>query len=522
MMMMWMVLEWRWCMMMGWQRRCGWSGEVAAWAVADGWQPGGRAVRDVAEQMNCKSTKKKGGEESCVMAILVISISLDSSKDSMGTPAGRVILFGTIPTTILNTTPVITPPATQTNTPVIPTETLIIAPTIPPSSNYIPVSPDYSPASDSKSDPSEDPSSDHIPQLPAMSPFLSSDDDTTDSDTPDIPPSPTHGTPFTNITASTQRSHVIPRRRVMILSSGQPIPHGRPYRYHLNGPVHVMTVRKRVRPLPTHRLAERHSADHSSSNSLSEASSDFHSDASSDSSSRHSLSDHSSLDLPSTSAGPSRKRRRSPMTSVPALPLVYGALSLVCANLIPSPKRVKDSGYLADVEADPREISLRDDAIVRVTDEPHLEQDIDLEIQAEIDECIAYEDALRDRVIDARVVVESVDQVETETEDIPEPAQEEVVKVTYETLRYLVQRFHDHTQAIPVHRIQVIEGVQKEQGHRIIGVESAFIALTKRVAELERDNRRLRGIVSVESQRVDRLQRGMSRMQRELRQGRQT
>ncbi|GJT09350.1 hypothetical protein Tco_0856392 [Tanacetum coccineum] len=63
-----------------------------------------------------------------------------------------------------------------------------------------------------------------------------------------------------------------------------------------------------------------------------------------------------------------------------------------------------------------------------------------------------------------------------------------------------------------------IEGVQREQGHRIVGVESAVIALTERIAELERDNRRLRGTVSVESQRVDRLQRGMSRMQRELRQ----
>ncbi|GJW55272.1 hypothetical protein Tco_0099357 [Tanacetum coccineum] len=103
-------------------------------------------------------------------------------------------------------------------------------------------------------------------------------------------------------------------------------------------------------------------------------------------------------------------------------------------------------------------------------------------------------------------------------EDIPEPAQEESVEVTYETLGDLVQRFHDHTQAIPVHRIQTIEGVQREQGHRIVGVESAVMALTERIAELERDNRRLRGTASVESQRVDRLQRGMSRMQRELRQ----
>nr|GEY38361.1 hypothetical protein [Tanacetum cinerariifolium] len=48
-----------------------------------------------------------------------------------------------------------------------------------------------------------------------------------------------------------------------------------------------------------------------------------------------------------------------------------------------------------------------------------------------------------------------------------------------------------------VHRVQVIEGVQGEQGHRIVRVESAVTALTERVAELERDNRRLRGTASV-------------------------
>ncbi|GKF84504.1 hypothetical protein Tco_0249402, partial [Tanacetum coccineum] len=221
---------------------------------------------------------------------------------------------------------------------------------------------------------------------------------------------------------------------------------------------------------------------HSSSDSSSEASSDFHSDASSDPSSRHPLSDHSSPDLPSTSAGPSRKRRRSPMTYVPALPPVSEALSPFRVDLIPSPKRVRDSGYLADEEVDPRETSLRDDVIIRGSDEPHLEQDIDPEIQAEINECFAYADALRDRGIDARVVVEAVDREESETsargpvevrvervthlvmpEDTPEPAQEErVVEYTYETLGSLVQRFHDHTEVIPLHCVQVIEGVQKE------------------------------------------------------------
>nr|GEX26907.1 zinc finger, CCHC-type [Tanacetum cinerariifolium] len=304
---------------------------------------------------------------------------------------------------------------------------------------------------------------------------------------------------ITEITASTQRSHAIPHRQVMILAPGQPIPHSRPHRYHPNGPVHMMTARKRVRPLPVQQLAVRHSVDHSSSDYFSlddsarnsspdssfEASSNFHSDASSDSLSRHSLSDHSSPDLQSTYAGPSHKRRRSPMTSVPALPPVYGALSPVRADLIPSPKRVRDSGYLADVEVDPRETDLRDDDMVTVSDEPHLEQDIDPEIQAEIDECFFYADALRDRGIDARVVVEDVDRDESET-----------------GTRGPVERFHDHTEAIPVLRIQVIEGVQREQGRRIVRVESAVTVLTERIAELEKDNRRLRGPLSVESREL--------------------
>nr|GEV60439.1 transmembrane protein 214-like [Tanacetum cinerariifolium] len=58
----------------------------------------------------------------------------------------------------------------------------------------------------------------------------------------------------------------------------------------------MMTARKRVRPLPVQQLSMRHSVNHSSS----------------DSSSRHSLSGHSSPDLSSTSAGPSRKRRSDP------------------------------------------------------------------------------------------------------------------------------------------------------------------------------------------------------------------
>ncbi|GJX26411.1 hypothetical protein Tco_0232707 [Tanacetum coccineum] len=227
----------------------------------------------------------------------------------------------------------------------------------------------------------------------------------------------------------------------------------------------MMTARKRVlgRYLPTHRLVVRHSVDYSlsdyftsddssrdsPSNSSSETPSDSSSDVLSDSSSCHSSSDHSSPTLasgmgsshqlcssvpsiphspaaiterPSHSsfARPSRKRSRSPTTSVPVSSPVSGALSSVRANLLPPRKRIRssDSGMNLEDCSDessksyvPRETSLRDDVVVRAEG------------------------------IDARVVVEAADREEVKTstrgivdvkvdrvthpvvlDDIPEPA----------------------------------------------------------------------------------------------------
>ncbi|GKA28813.1 hypothetical protein Tco_0715058 [Tanacetum coccineum] len=278
----------------------------------------------------------------------------------------------------------------------------------------------------------------------------------------------------------------------------------------------------------------------SSSSSSSESSSDSSADALSDSASSRSSSDHL-LPTPSSgmrpsyhlcslvpsvyrsfaiserpscdssSASLSRKRSRSPVAYVSLSSPTLGALSYTRANLLPSPKRIRcpetatglesysedsfepyvhrEAGLGVDFEDESYEPSRS-----RWTD---LEMDVDVErsdgikidpkVQAEIDECFAYADALRDRGIDARVVVEAIDQEEIKTgvrgpvedrvdrvtypvvaNDIPEPAQEGAIKVTYETLGDLVQRFHDHTEEIPVRCVQVIESVQRDQGHRII------------------------------------------------------
>ncbi|GKA02077.1 putative reverse transcriptase domain-containing protein [Tanacetum coccineum] len=298
---------------------------------------------------------------------------------------------------------------------------------------------------------------------------LFSHTDSSDDDTPDTLPSPTHEIPPVEVAPPTGQilptPFDVPRRRVTIVSPGQPIPYGRPYCYHPNRSVHMMTTRKSVGPLPTHRLTVRHSVNYSSSDyftfddllrdspsdSSSETPSDSFSDALSDSSSGHSSSDHSSTALPlgmrsshqlcssvssipyssattterlshSSSTGLSHKSR-SPTTFVPVSSPIPGALSFVRADMLPSHKRIRSFDSATNLEdcsdessesSIPRKTSMRDDINVRGRDEPYSEPDIDPKIQVEIDECIAYLDALRAEGIDARVVVETVAREEVE------------------------------------------------------------------------------------------------------------
>ncbi|GJR52650.1 hypothetical protein Tco_1403171 [Tanacetum coccineum] len=325
--------------------------------------------------------------------------------------------------------------------------------------------------------------------------------------------------------------------RVMVLAPRQLIPHGQPYHYHLNGPVYMMTARKRVGPLPTH-----HSSTDALSDSTSSRLSSDHSLPTPSSGMRSShylcslvpsihrssaaISERSSHD--SSSASPSRKRIKSPAASLALSSPTLGALSygteaglgVDFEDESSEPSRSRGTNLEEDIKV------VRSDGI-----------DFDLEIQANIDECIAYADALRDRGIDARVVVKAVDREEIETDirgpvevrvdrvthlvvadDIHEPAQEGAVEVTYETLGDLVQRFHDHTEEILVHRVQSIENVQRDQVHRIVATRQHSIDMLKRIRELELDNMRLRDMMDVASQRVARSQRRELRIQREMRQ----
>nr|GEV53183.1 reverse transcriptase domain-containing protein [Tanacetum cinerariifolium] len=332
----------------------------------------------------------------------------------------------------------------------IPTEIPTVSPIIPPSADYTPASPDYSPASNMESNLSEDLSSDHI--------------------------SPTRDIPHTEFASPTSRilpaSPSVRRQRAVVVS---------PVDYP--------------------------SSDHFTSDDLSrdslDSSSDFHLDSSPDSFLEHYPSGHSTLyslyDSLTAYVGPSRKRRRSPTTFVPVSSLVLKVLSLVCARLLPSPKRIRDSDSMKNLEVSsegsselsiPRKTDLGVDDDVKNSDEPYSEPDID-PIETDIQAYFAFTDIIRGRGDDRVTHLVMLD-------DIPVVVQEErAVDGTYEMLGALVQRFHDHTVDIPVHRVQVIESVQREQGKRIVVTSQQGAAMSERINELEQDNMRLRGMLDV-------------------------
>ncbi|GJY40378.1 hypothetical protein Tco_0427648 [Tanacetum coccineum] len=130
------------------------------------------------------------------------------------------------------------------------------------------------------------------------------------------------------------------------------------------------------------------------------------------------------------------ERRRSPMTSVPALSPVSGALSPCHADLIPSPKRVRDSGYLTD------------------------------RFMAEIDGVFLLTQLLFGVEVRCCSVVEAIDRDETET-GVRGPVEVRVERVTHPVMP------EDIPEPSSGGSSRGLEGVQREQGHRMVGVESA-------------------------------------------------
>ncbi|GJR02006.1 hypothetical protein Tco_0524990 [Tanacetum coccineum] len=527
------------------------------------------------------------------MAASAIVISSDSSDESVGSPPFQVILFGDIPTVIPSTS-VVAPetstiaPVISSAAPVVET-TLVASPTglcglVPYSDSdsdspdemdspeYITPLPATSPflytdsseASDSSDGPpSQDPYVATVARwrsrVTARSPSPS-----------DFPIAPVTAPPGTR------------RRAAILIRPGEAIPLGRPYRTRPNGPRRVMTARKRVGPLPARRLAWRRvsprSSDHRPSSSSSSSDSlpvhssglDAPDQAHSGSSTRDvsprlgypprraprrseafrhwcaaplstlyppttsesSSGDSSERPLHSSShsAGPSRKRCRSLVDSVPSSTPVMGSLAPTRADLLPPRKRFRDS-YSS-------EASIEED-----TEIDPIETEVDMELG------IGDGDDVRDHVeIDPRDVRDDTEEYEADTsagdtvevgidpmsapiveEEIVEPAGEDssdssgtrdgIVR-SFEDMPIdlddVVHDFYHHMSEVRIDRIVGIETAQSRLEADQLVASGDRARMAERIYSLRLENLKVRAMLDIERDRVNSLRLYMSLSQEEF------
>ncbi|GJW66645.1 putative reverse transcriptase domain-containing protein [Tanacetum coccineum] len=489
------------------------------------------------------------------MTALVISISSDVSVESVGSSFLRVILIGSIPVEV---------------------------PVIPEVGAAAVASPAGVLKLDTHSSSEADPSESSLPPVsvaPIVSPFLCSDDSESDTEIPERHVSPTTSTleiPTTPIlsipsaiVAPSSKYPLAPivalprnrQRRAILIRPEEDIHIGRLYRTHPGGPCRALTVRKSVRPLPSHRLALRytsHHFDHFTSESSSSHSSSDHSlsrhtppdtiDADSSTPQRfvhrslartpqcseaylrwrsvplsimypptksESLAGDSSSE---SSARPSRKRCRSPAAILTSSILAMRALVPSRADLLPPRKRFRDSISPEDSVEEDIDIDVLEDIEADAT---VVEVAVDKDVKARVDTGIDMEVDVRDDVEDE---VKSSDRGTMEVEvdlaagiDIPDAMLMPDAVDRLEQVNEGLQDIYDHVIEIPLQRIEDIKTGQRELESRglIAGEERA--SLLEQVASLERINVSLRGTMMMEGARDDRFQRRVRSMEIELR-----
>nr|GEU38228.1 reverse transcriptase domain-containing protein [Tanacetum cinerariifolium] len=502
------------------------------------------------------------------MAASAIAISFDSFDESVGSPPSQVILFGDIPTVIPSTS--VIAPETFAITPVISFVALVVETTIVASpTGLCGLVPYLNSDSDS---PNEMASPEYITLLPATSPFLFTDsseysDPSEASNSFEAPPSQD---PYVTTVAHwrsriTTRSSspsdfrialvIAPlgtRRRVAILiQPEESIPLGRPYRTRLNGPRRVMTVRKRVRPLPalhSSGLDAPVQAHSGSSTRVVSPRLDYlpvrerrHSEAFCHwyatplstfyppTTSESSSGDSSKRPLHSSShyAGPSRKRCRSLTDSVPSSVPVMGSLAHTRVDLLPPRKRFKDSYSLEtsieeDTEIDTTEtvdgkeldIVDRDDVRDHIKVDPRGDRK---EFEASVGDTVVLQiDPRSIPMVDEEIIepvrgnssssfgtrdgtVRSVDDMPVDLDDA-------------------IHDFYHHMSEVCVDRIVRIETTQRqlEADQMIASGERAGMA--ESIRSLRSEDLKVRALLCIERDRVDSLRLYMSRSQEEFRQ----
>ncbi|GJW37214.1 hypothetical protein Tco_0060134 [Tanacetum coccineum] len=314
------------------------------------------------------------------------------------------------------------------------------------------------------------------------------------------------------------------RRAAILIRPGEAILLGRPYRTHPDGPRRVMTVRKRVGPLPARRLvwrrvSSRSSGHRPSSFSSPMGSSPVHSldlDAPDQAHSRsltrvvsprlESLAGESSerpLHSSSPSAGPSRKRCRSSADSVPSSTPVTGSLDPTRADLLPPRKRFRDAysseaSMDEDTKVDPTETEVdmelgtgdRDDVRDRVEIDPRDVRDDIEEYEADI----SAEDTV-EVGIDSRSVPVADEESEEPVEEDSSGTRDGIVR-SFEDMPIdlddVVRDFYHHMSGVRIDRVVEIETVQRRLEADQLIASRERTRMTERIDSLRLENLKVR------------------------------
>nr|GEW83329.1 hypothetical protein [Tanacetum cinerariifolium] len=303
-----------------------------------------------------------------------------------------------------------------------------------------------------------DPSKSSLPPVsvaPMVSPFLCLDDSESDTEMPErhvspIPhdamlnrlrrsvasrsSSPTTSTPEIPTTPilPVPCSVVAPSPDII---SPEDIPIGRLYRTYPGGPCRALTVRNSVRPLPFHHLALRFSL-----------LSTMYPLTTSESSAGNSFSE--------SSARTSRKRCRSPDTTVTSSIHAPRALVPSRDDLLPPRERFKDSISPEDIVEEDIDINVLADIKADAT---AVEVVVDRDVEVGVDACISME-------VNVMVDVEDEDELLIEVEEV-------------------VQDIYGHVMEIPIQRVEDIETGQRELEERSL-INNDLAAYTQRFQEL--------------------------------------
>nr|GEV60085.1 putative reverse transcriptase domain-containing protein [Tanacetum cinerariifolium] len=380
--------------------------------------------------------------------------------------------------------------------------------------------------SSSKTDPSES-SPPPVSIVPMVLPFLCSDDSMSDTEIPERHVSPTTSTPEiptspilpapSAIVAPSSEFPLAPvvsppgiyRRRAILTQPKEDIPIGQLYRTHPGRPCKALTVRKSrfIHPLlaRTPRCSEAYL--HWRFDPLST----MYPLTISESSAGDSFSE--------SSARPSRKRCRSPASTV--ISSIHDTRALVPSrlDLLPPHKRFRDSISPEDsveenIDMDVLEDIKADTTAVEVAVDRDVEAGIDANIGMEIDVGIDVEDEAESN--DRGFIKFGVDM--DARIDIPDGMLMPDAIERLEQVKEGLQNIHEHVIEIPLRRIQDIETAQRQLEAGLLIASRERAGLSNKTRCLEWENLKVQALLCIETDRVDSLRRHMALSHEEFRQ----